>query len=220
MKELLTFDIYLYIFIICSASLVVLVVFTFILKRINSKRQQRIENTEQEAYSKALSIIETAQKKALGVLNEAEEEAAEIISSTSKLTDESKVELRQKTSELIRHSMKSLDESLDDIASAYKQTVTTELKKDLQELKTTLEAQTMGVQTELKQEASVTYEQIKDDLEAYKKKQIENIDAKVLSTVSKVSSEIMGKVLPLNDHEALVSKMLEDAKALLKNELL
>ncbi|MGD8744567.1 MAG: hypothetical protein PVJ52_03170 [Candidatus Woesebacteria bacterium] len=216
---------------ILQGSLVLILVYLFVRKVLKARKDKVDEEvTKQEAYTKALSVLEEAKEESLRILNTSHEKARQVLSNSKSLTEDSKKILDQKLEQLsqkytqdMENVSRSLSEAFRSALEAEKDRgvseiheVSEELKKELVEevgdFKDVLHKETVEAERGIRDEIVGDFEQMKKELETYKKERTESINRNMYELLAKISKDVLGKTLTIDEHEELVLQAIKDAK--------
>jgi len=129
-------------------------------------------------------------RKALAILDQARESAAKILS-----------EARVGASAHRERLSSRMDAALSAVAD-----------REITDFKKALEAETINIEKAVGQKIATRYDEVKQEVEAYKAKQIAAVDEKINKTVVELAQKILGKTINPREHQELVLKALEEAR--------
>lgn len=194
------------------------------------KREKEFQEHEGHLLQNYDQIIQQANEKAKDIIDQASQQAGIILSQaqTAKLnldtkageafkqiTDE-QIQLLQTTTkeyftdyqssldEVKKHYAQQLGETLSDIRDA--------TQKEIVQLKTILDTQVNQSQQSVSGKMQEEFSKTQVELNEYKRHQMQKIEAQINDLLIRVSEEILGKVIPLRDHQQLILESLESAK--------
>lgn len=159
---------------------------------------------EDEAYGKALRILDEARLKSLKIIAESET-----------FDEETKKQLQDRLEEISQRQLHSLSDVSNKLLSTY----TSVLDKEVNDFTSNLHESTVENQQRVDSQIRTEYAQIKQELQEYKRHRVEQIDRAMYRILAEVMSSYFGKVLPMKEHEELVIGLLEDAKSRTKFEV-
>lgn len=134
--------------------------------------------------------LETAHKKATQILDEAHEQAIKI--------------LKEARTGAVAHREKintKMDAALSAVAN-----------REIKDFKNALEAETINIEKAVGEKIAVRYDEVKQEVEDYKAKQIAGVDQKINKVLVEMAQNLLGKTINARDHQELVIKALEEAK--------
>jgi len=181
-----------------------------------SKETEKHKNNSQDEASR---IIENARKKATqiiadtNILNDSlqkqfDEQIRNLSSDQTKSFEEEAVRLLQdykkSLGEIKDKSIKTVSNISKDIE------ITTE--SELKDFKEIIKEETYASQKIVEKKLEESFEQAKQQIEAYKKNEFKKIDDKIYEIINRTSEIVLGSSLPIHEHEKLILAALEKAK--------
>ena len=229
--EVSTYTFVLLVFVLLQGSLVLILVYFFI-DRILTSRARRLdqETIKQEAYQKALGVLEDAKEKSFKLLTSSHEKARKVLDDVSFISEQSKSELDKQLKMLTQKQLAVLEATSVNLMDIYKKAIEEEkveslsiisqtsgafkeeVMSEISKFEDVLHKETVETESELKEEVTKEYEGIKKELEEYKKNKLSYIDENIYDIISQVTKEILGKSLSVAEHEDIVIRLLEEAK--------
>ncbi len=190
----------------------------------------KFSERDSEIYKKAQTVIEDAHKKAKEILDEASEKSKQIIASA----DHSKIDLDNELKGSIRETagkgIKLLEDQSQNVSKAYQETFE-EVKvqfikqvKDtlgkvqeagetgLQEFRVALKDQQLTSQYYIEKRLNQEFDQAQKEVARYKDEQMRRVEDSVDRIILRLSEEVLGKAISLEDHEKLILESLSKAK--------
>jgi hypothetical protein len=174
-------------------------------------KKARIEASEivKEAGQEALSILSDSKsinQEDQSVLDEvvkqiAQEQSSFLKTSVNQLMQEFRTELQQ----VKNYNIKTLNNISKDIESNTSSQLTGYVKA--------LEQETIDSEKTINKKVQDSYKQVQDEVLAYKKQQLKNVDVNIESLLEKISIEVLERSLSTEDHKDIILKMLEQAKS-------
>ncbi|PIS22539.1 hypothetical protein COT50_01370 [candidate division WWE3 bacterium CG08_land_8_20_14_0_20_41_10] len=184
---------------IIALLLILLMIFAFFgflliaLASMYDKKKRAEEDSRDQAYKKALVILEEAKNKSLNIIKESNERAKRMIKETDLAVDESK--------DFVQEQLKS---------------ATTEFKDDVlkgaEDFKVELHKDALQTEQELRDKIAGEYLKVAAELESYKKSRLKEIDTKSLAVIEDVVKEFFAKTMKAEDHLDFIRQMLEKHK--------
>lgn len=194
------------------------------------KKTKDLEEKEKDVFSDYDAILADARQKAAEIIAHATDEAA-------KLEYESKtiqIEAGKKEAASFEHIVKEHEEHLakqaQDLAGMYDKalgsvketyvqqvgqiakTLEEKTKKNVEEMESFLD-QTAGAGKEsLHKKIEESFAKATIEISEYKRQEIEKTRQEIQAILLQVSQEVLGKVIPLTDHQDLVMQTLEKAE--------
>lgn len=230
-SDFITYTILLIVFALFQGSLLLIIVYLFVDKVLISKKDT-LDNelVKQEAYGKALNVLEEAKEKSLEILGTSQDRARKILDSVEFINVETKKELDLELKKLSEKQMSSFENLSSDLVNVYKNSledqhkvgleqiektsefVQEELKNQIDGLKNSLQKETAQSEEQIRAMISADYENAKSEIEKYKNEKFSEINIKVYELIPQITKEILGRTLTIDDHQAVVMKILDDAK--------
>lgn len=143
-----------------------------------------------QAYRKLIHKQKDSQKKATKILDAASAEAIKILK-TARI---GAVAHREKLGA-------KMDAALNAVAN-----------REIKDFKNALETETINIEKAVGEKLAVRYDEVKQEVEDYKAKQIAAVDQKINKILVEIAQNLLGKTLNARDHQDLVIKALEEAK--------
>lgn len=190
----------------------------------------KFSERDSEVYKKAQQIIEDSHKKAKVILDEASEKAGQILASA----DHSKVDLDNELRSTIRETagkgVKMLEDQSASVSQQYQQTFDEVKEQFIKQVKETLgkvqEAGELGLnefraalkdqqltsQYYIEKRLNQEFDQAQKEVARYKEEQMRRVEGSVDRIILRLSEEVLGKAISLEDHEKLIIDALSKAK--------
>ena len=230
-SDFLTYTILLIVFALFQGSLILILVYLFVDKVLISKKDT-LDNdiVKQEAYDKALNVLEDAKEKSLEILGTSNDRARKILDSVDYINVETKKELDLELKKLSERQVSTFENLSSDLINVYKNSledqhkvglaqiektsefVQEELKNQITDLKDSLQKETAQSEEQVRAMISSDYEHTKSEIEKYKNEKFAEINLKVYELIPQITKEILGRTLTIDDHQSVVLKILDDAK--------
>ncbi|MDO8488112.1 MAG: hypothetical protein Q7S31_02230 [bacterium] len=153
-------------------------------------------------------VMSRARQKALSIIQNARDQGVDIIGRSKISATESKSKLEENLSEISATNMREFKNILQTISK----TVEGDALKEIEEFKKALELETIQSQKTVAAKMQQNYDQAKAEVEKYKQAQMAQAEAKIDQIVSEVVKDIIGRVIPLEEHQKLIIAALEKAK--------
>jgi len=220
-----------FIFIMLQGSLLVILFYLFLDKFSSSKKIKLQESVvKQEAYNKALAILEEAKDSSIRIVEEANKKAQLLLGDVQLLTNDVKHDLNTQLQSLSEKHIQTLTATTAEFIDNYKNTLGAEGKKttealeqtttivkeallsEVEQFKDILRKETLDTEEQVKLKIQDEYSQVRAELEEYKKTKTAAIDAKIYEIVYDVVSNVTAKSLDVDAHQDLVMHFLEEAK--------
>lgn len=159
------------------------------------------------------AILMRAQTKAGRIIQEAIERARGVEIEASYVGQDFKDELKKNLRDLLKETE---DEFREEYTSAVRQTLadlSRASSKEAGELRGDLQKDIVESQKELDKKIEAEWDKAKQEIQEYKKQQIDTLNGRIDIEVLRLSKEILGRALKTEEHEKLVFEALEEAKA-------
>lgn len=194
------------------------------------KKESSLSREESRIHKEAAKVLNRAQEKAEALVEEAVIKSKEVLAETEVFKEDIEKNLRSVFEKAVDKNVRKLEsqaESLSgdfekmfkDIRSRYLEqtkdlldTLQVSGKKGIDEIGTVVKEETLGFQFDLDKKLAEEIAKVSQEVEAYKAEQLKTINESMSKIIAKVSQEVLGKTIPLSDHEDLVIEALEKAK--------
>lgn len=194
------------------------------------KKENDFEKKEEAVVQDYTHIVQEAQLKAKEIIDQASTEAATIIATaqTTRITIDKKEEdtfekiakeqeqlLQTNSAQYFHDYQASLDEvknhyttQLNEMVNQIRETT----EKEILDLKSSLKTQMVGSNEGVAKKIQDDFAKTQIEISEYKRHQIEKMQASIDQILIKVCEEVLGKTIPMHDHEELILNALEKAK--------
>ncbi|OGH22094.1 MAG: hypothetical protein A3F31_00110 [Candidatus Levybacteria bacterium RIFCSPHIGHO2_12_FULL_38_12] len=220
-------------FVLGIALIVVGVLYIKTLKKLDRLHKREIK-IDEETHKKALHLIQNSRDKGYEIIQDANIKAQEILKNAASITDKSKTVLEKELEKVYKKQVKDLGTTSNELLDDY-QKLLEDAKKDslnmvknisksiemsalseVQDFKDVLRQETLVSQKVVAEKIQQEYDQIQEDVKAYKQEKLKQVEDSLFALLKKVSEETIGKTLSLEQHEELVLEALERGKKELK----
>lgn len=220
-----------FIFLMLQGSLLVILFYLFIDKFTSSKKVKLQESTvKQEAYTKALSILEEAKDSSLKIVEDANKRAQVLLGDVQLVTDDVRRDLNDQLQALADKHIQALSSTNDEFIDNFKKALGNESQKttdvleqtttivrdallsEVDQFKDILRKETFETEEQVKNKIQDEYTAVRDELIEYKKSKLAAIDTKIYEIVYEVVSNVTGKALDVDSQQEIVIQFLEQAK--------
>jgi len=214
-----------------QGSLLVILFYLFIDKFTSSKKVKLQEATiKQEAYAKALSILEEAKDSSLKIVEDANKRAQALLGDVQLVTNDVRRDLNEQLQALSDKHIQALSSTNDEFIGSFKKALGDESQKttdvleqtttivrdallsEVDQFKDILRKETFETEEQVKNKIQDEYTAVRDELAEYKKTKLAAVDAKIYEIVYEVVSNVTGKTLDVDSHQEIVIQFLEQAK--------
>lgn len=208
---------------------VALAAIVFYLSRITKNLHANL-NMKDEAFQKKADLLDETRTKALNLIDDANNKAMDIINKVTLSTDVASESFKEDLSRVASAQIKEFEKATSDFTRIYSQIlqdlktknieVFQNVSKDIEvntnaeikNFKESMQKLTTLSQKEVRKKIDTDYESLKNEIEIYKKEELEKIDSEIYELLEKISKLVLGKALSLSEHEDLIEKSLEKAK--------
>ncbi len=163
------------------------------LSQMYDKKRQDEEHARNQAYKKAVVILEEAKNKSLNIIKESNERAKRMIKETDLAVDESK---------------DFVQEQLRNATLEFKGDVL----KEAEEFKVELHKDALKTEQELRDKIAAEYQKVEAELESYKQGRLKEIDKRSLEVIEEVVKEYFAKTMTPQDRLDFIRQILEKHK--------
>ena len=206
------------------AILAVVIVYLFVAYERSRRRHVKPQNTDETA------VIEHAHSRAQGIIDRAVEKSEETLLQTEFLKQELVRHGEESITEVVENIVKLLNQDgvkydeqyqqlFDTIRAQYVEKTNEALSvmqkaadTELAAFRAAVKQGTIGTQTQLDLQMKEEFAAAKKDLENYKVARMAKINQEINALCSQVMLEVLGRSIPLAEHEKLLMEALEEAK--------
>jgi cell division septum initiation protein DivIVA len=182
------------------------------------------------ARDEAARMVSDAQAEATGAISKAKKEAAEIVGGAQANNDEIQKLFHQKIDEVASEQAAEFGKVTGELTESWKgqlkkisdddintiKSVSDTIEKaalaEMEEFKNILAKRTVELEGSVEQKVSDAYGAMLERVRESELKRLAKVDQKIVDVLQDVSRSVLGKTLPLGDHEKLVYESLEKAK--------
>lgn len=157
------------------------------------KNFRNLKRTQEALSQNKTKVINEAQNRANSIIDQALKKAEEEISTS----DEVKLQKFKEFSENIKQVAKSESD---------------QLKTDLETFRKSLTKEAINTQENIESEVKTSLSQAEEEIKAYKEKRFKEIETEINTTLKNVLEKVLGKVIPVEEHERYVLEQLEKVK--------
>ncbi len=211
---------------VITAGFIALFVFWRKLK-IKEKRIQRIES---RLHRHSVKTMEQVHQNSEQILRESLSKASDIIKDTKTVKEENEKKLEEVLQQTAKQHVDILEQQLGEISDTFgaefenleklyeKQAKKTLSKMEstgkvgLEKLEKVLDKQTVSLQNYLKLKVDSEFEKAQREIDNYKRAELKKVDKSIQELVKKTVSEVIGKSIPMSEHEKLIIAALDEAK--------
>jgi len=197
---------------------------------LQKERNRDADKIKQDAYASAAKIMEDAKAQSTDIIKKANQEAQKILGSTEFLTEDTKAQFEQRINELSTQQVRVLEDTSREIMGLYKGVLEKEKQEGLESLKNiaedieegalqelgefkqTLEEETIESRKKVEEKIKSDFDLMEQELQEYKAAKLHELEDSIYGLIEKITLEIIGKSLSVQDHEDLVRIALDRAK--------
>ncbi len=200
----------------------VLVLLVLFLDKFLSSKPKRVndEVIKQTAYKQAREALQDAQVKAEELITDAtlftDNFQKSLETNVSDLFASYKIELDKLSRDILNSYKKSLDDGKTTILASYS-SISEDIKRqtldEIQTIAKDTRQNMLDTQGILRNEMEGDLKDIRTRLKAYEELRMRKVDERIFDILTVVSKEALGRIMTISDHQDLVLKTLEDAKA-------
>lgn len=190
-----------------------------ILKRVKGFGKEKTVK-KHHSQKAAIHLLEDARISAFEILEQANKRAEDILSQThldKQLLAQEQIESLKKVSlEFTNNYQRALDEIKKEHIDMFKN-ISQDIEKDamseISDFKEIIKKESFASQKIVGKKIEEEYQDLEKQLKDYKEKKLAEINDSVYKILSLVSKQVLGKTLSFDQHEELIIKALEEAKA-------
>lgn len=186
-------------------------------------RNKALERKQKNLYKHLQEITLGAQAKAEEIVEEASKRAGKTLAESVYLKTELSKHLETSLKDSLQAHLDTLRQESEQLDKDYREvlkqaekkaleTTEEEVQKDIKSLREVITQEILDSHTQIQQTTNKEMDQIKNQMESYKKEQLQIVDAQVNSIIQKVAKDVIGKTLSVSEHEDLVLEALDEAK--------
>ena len=195
-----------------------------------SKKFNEAEKLYKKSQESANQLLNQTIEESQIIIDRAYKEANIIVSQMRKTTERIDSKTEAEMQRLIEDGKADLQRQIDSFGQVFKNSLTDlgqaevnqikqmqnhiyqEVLVSLNELIASLKSQALGIQEQAEAKVQEEMKSLGDDLQIYKKQQIEKVNAKLYDIILKGAKTILGEGLSLSVQKETVLKALDDAK--------
>lgn len=215
-------------FILVEAVVIILVglFYTFYLH----SKEKKLKTDSKDIDKKIYTVTEEAQFQAKMIIGHAVKKAQEILSETEYLKKDLTQDARKKVTQLAESYLSSFKTGAGEVNDAYKKAlleiqekfledekiISQEMeqiqKQELASFKDILKGDAVTAGSYLQKKVDAEFEKAQAEIENYKQEKLAQINKSVDELALKLARQVLGKSIPLEDHQTLIIEALERAK--------
>lgn len=202
----------------------------FLFIRSIYKKEKEFEKKRESEFTDYDTVLNQAHTKAENIIQKATDEATQLqreghdfskhvtqqVDETLKaIIEENIVSLKNNSDEFLT----TYQQSLENFKNTYEQnmekiiqTIQQDTKKDFEQLQEKIRQKTIGSQAGFIKQVDEEFAKAQLEINDYKKHKFQEINQNMAKLVMKVSEEVLGQVIPLQQHQQLIIDALEKAE--------
>ena len=215
---------------ILPALIVICAVVLFFLAYRLREREAKIKKIEARLHRHSVKTMELVHQNSERLMQESIQKATEIIHDTQAVKEESEEKLQnvlhqtaKKHAGLLEKQLFEVSESFDTEFENLEKKYEKQAKKTLSQMESTgkagleklegiLDKQTISLQNYLQHKVDIEFEKARSEIAQYKKAEMEKVKEDIHNLIKKTVVDVLGKSIPLDEHEKLILSALEEAK--------
>lgn len=194
-----------------AADLVIFVFAGYYMLKIR-KREKELEKKEKKIDTGYHQVIDDALSRERKILEDAAKEADEIITDAEYVNKSSTEEINRALHDLAKDIEKEAAQSAQTFTTSYATSLKNLTAESLTEFQTIVKTLVADLQKQTEEFRQTLLPKMEQELEGYKQARLKQTEEMTTRIVQKASQEILNKVIPLSDHQNLVTEALEKAK--------
>jgi hypothetical protein len=189
----------------------------------------RFLNASPEIRDNAYSL-DTARTKAIKIIDDANKQALDIVNKITLSSDVASESFKQEIMRVSSAQLEEFEQRTSEFTKAYLQVlqdlktknievfqnvskdIETNTMAELQNFKQSMQNLTIFSEKEVKKKVDIDYETVRKEIENYKKEEFARINSRIYEFLETTAKLILGKALSISDHEDLIKKSLEKAQ--------
>lgn len=154
-------------------------------------------------------ITGRARQKAQAIVNRARDQALQILASAKISASGENTRLEESLSKISAEQLREFQAVLSNISK----NIESDTQKEMSQFKDALELETINSQKAVATQIQQKYDQSLADIEKYKADKLKEVDAQIKQIIATVVKEVVGKTIPIEEHEQIILSALKAAKA-------
>lgn len=195
------------------------------------KEKKEVEETENNIYKIYKKIIKNAHATARQILQSTTAKASQILSETNYVNEQLVKDFdlnlhsvaqtdidtfKQNSGQFSAEYQQLLQQMKDEYIKEMRQMVgllTQSISSELKDYKDIVRAETIESQTIIEKRIEDEFEKAQKEIQEYKKQELDKVNQSVQELINSITEKVLGKTIPLADHEQLIMEALEEAHA-------
>lgn len=208
----------------------ILIIFSLFFKSSTRKLHKENQLVKEEAYQKAMAILEEAQKKSLEIIGNADDHAKYAVDQINNFSASAKSMLEEEVKSLSIKELNELQAVSTQVIDKYKQDLEKEafsalkvLDSVAQNVESTLNSQVSSFEETLRKETvdseknvaiklNEQYAKIDKEIEEYRNTKVKKIDESIYLIMNKIIKEALGRSLHAEDQHDMILNLLSQAR--------
>lgn len=203
----------------------------FVFWRNLKKKEKKIQRIESRLHRHSVKTMEQVHQNSEQILRESLSKASKIIKDTKSVKEENEKQLEEVLQQAAKQHVQILEQQLTEISENFgdefenlEKLYEKQAKKTLSQMESTgkvgleklekvLDKQTVSLQNYLKLKVDTEFEKARGEIDSYKKAELAKVQESIQEIVRKTVSEVIGKSIPMSEHEKLIIEALDEAKS-------
>lgn len=186
-------------------------------------RNRALEKKQKYLYKHLSEITESAREKAEEIIENATKSAGKTLAESIYLKKEFSTHLKNSLEDVMGNHLNTLrresenfdrdyKEALADVKKTALESTEAELQKEIKSFREVITEEIIDSHKKIESQTLEEMAEVNRQMEAYKAEQIKLIESQINQIIQKMTKEIIGKSLSLNEHQDIVMEALEKAK--------
>lgn len=202
----------------------------FVFWRKLKQKEKKIQRIESRLHRHTVKTMEQVHQNSEQILKESLKKASKIIRDTKTVKEENEKQLEEVLENAAKQHVNILEQQLSEISESFgeefenleklyekqaKKTLSqmeSTGKIGLQKLEKVLDKQTVSLENYLKVKVDAEFEKAKEEVAKYKAAEMAKVQDSIQEIVKKTVSSVIGKSIPMSEHEKLIIAALDEAK--------
>lgn len=153
-------------------------------------------------------VMSRARQKALRLVEQAKDQALQIIANSRISATEGNSKLEEELTKISADHLREFQELVSNVSKG----IESDAAKEIGEFRQAMELETVQSQQVVAAKIQQQYDQLQQELDEAKKKKLTDLDSQIHTIVADVAKQVVGKVVPIKEHEQLIIAALQEAK--------
>jgi len=196
----------------------VIITYFWLIRKYLSLEHEKVQNQAQIS-AQSQKLIQDAQASATQIVKDATIKAEAIIKGAQDIsTNQQQVIAQaletqsQKYIAVYQQSLKSIEGQILTAVKGAPEDIKKGIQAQIDLVGQELAKELAGTQNQFRVAMDTAYKNMQADLENYKKAKMAKVDESIMDAVEEIAKEVVARSIPVEDHEELILKSLEQAK--------